>query len=97
MDGSAYMAKEAFSDLLEEVGMDLLTARDMRYNAVFHLVTAATGAESFYTLENNPKARYTLFIFSNLLFNQTIRINLYYYICMVYLKQQQQQQQLNQE
>jgi hypothetical protein len=94
------MAKEAFSDLLEEVGMDLLTARDMRYNAVFHLVTAATGAESFYTLENNPKARYTLFIFSNLLSNQTIRINLYYYICMVYLKQQQQQQQqqqLNQE
>ena len=57
MDGSAYMASEAFSDLLEGVGMDLLTARDMRYNAVFHLVTAATGAESFYTLENNPKAR----------------------------------------
>ena len=27
--------------------------REGRYDAVFHLVTAAQGAERFYTLENN--------------------------------------------
>jgi hypothetical protein len=31
--------------------------RDKRYDVVLHLVTAADGAEKFYTLENNA-ARY---------------------------------------
>jgi len=31
--------------------------RDKRYDSIIHLVTAADGAESFYTLENNV-ARY---------------------------------------
>jgi hypothetical protein len=31
----------------------VISARDQRYTAVLHLVTAANGAEPFYTLENN--------------------------------------------
>jgi AAA domain len=30
-----------------------VSLREGRYDAVFHLVTAANGAESFYTLDNN--------------------------------------------
>ncbi len=32
---------------------DIVSLREGRYDAVFHLVTAAQGAERFYTLENN--------------------------------------------
>lgn len=38
-------------------GMDLLSVREGRYDAIFHLVTAAFGAEEFYTLANNPDSR----------------------------------------
>ena len=53
MDGAAYMDEEGFEKLLTEVGIDMVTARDTRYNAVFHLVSAADGAVDFYTLGNN--------------------------------------------
>lgn len=33
--------------------MDEVNVRDQRYDAVYHLVTAADGAESFYSLANN--------------------------------------------
>ena len=32
---------------------DTITLRDQRYNAIFHLVTAADGAVQYYTLANN--------------------------------------------
>lgn len=38
-------------------GMDLMGVREGRYDAVFHLVTAAFGAEAYYTLANNPDSR----------------------------------------
>ena len=41
---------------LEEFTWTVPQLRDQRYEAVVHLVTAAIGAERFYTLENN-KAR----------------------------------------
>lgn len=41
---------------MAESNTDVVQLRDNRYNAIFHLVTAADGAESYYTLENN-KAR----------------------------------------
>lgn len=54
MDGSAYLTPEIWSRLLDENSIDdPVLIRDQRYNAVFHLVTAAEGAEQFYTLENN--------------------------------------------
>ena len=53
MDGSAYVDDELFAELLKDEDLDVIGARDMRYNAVLHLVTAADGAERYYTLENN--------------------------------------------
>ena len=41
---------------MEEFNWTIPQLRDQRYEAVVHLVTAAIGAERFYTLENN-KAR----------------------------------------
>lgn len=54
MDGSAYMDPEAWERLLDKRDVQCVSElREGRYNAVFHLVTAAEGAEQFYTLENN--------------------------------------------
>ena len=44
------------TQVLEEFNWTVPQLRDQRYEAVVHLVTAAIGAERFYTLENN-KAR----------------------------------------
>jgi predicted ATPase len=53
MDGSAYLSEEKWNKLLDTRGMDVTDLRDKRYNAVFHMVTAADGAPGYYTLENN--------------------------------------------
>lgn len=55
-DNKAYMTEEEFARILQKMGF---TEEEMyaEYDAVFHLVTAANGAEEFYTLENNA-ARY---------------------------------------
>ena len=55
MDNKAYMDELEFSRILSEFGTTEVQLRDS-YDAVFHLVTAAKGAEKFYTTENN-KAR----------------------------------------
>jgi len=57
MDGKAYISPEGWQVLLDENGYNLVNLRDKRYDAVIHLVTAADGAEEFYSLENNV-ARY---------------------------------------
>lgn len=52
LDAAAYVTPGEFERILEEVG----TTRQsllQRYDLVVHLVTAACGAEDFYTLENN--------------------------------------------
>lgn len=56
MDCRAYMNDDQFLAVLKRLGCTIPDLRDKRYDAVFHLVTAADGAEEFYTLENN-KAR----------------------------------------
>lgn len=56
MDNRGYMNDEEFAQVLAHVGKteeELLGS----YDAVFHMVTAAKGAEQFYTFENNA-ARY---------------------------------------
>ncbi|RLN93757.1 hypothetical protein BBJ28_00013368 [Nothophytophthora sp. Chile5] len=62
MDGSAYMTPDQWEELKLEHDLDTVTLRDtsvltecylLRYIAIFHLVTAADGAETFYSLENN--------------------------------------------
>ena len=55
MDNRAYMDDREFAQVLSAIGMTEEQLRD-GYDAVFHLVTAAKGAEQFYTTENN-KAR----------------------------------------
>ena len=53
MDGSAYIDKDGWNSVLASVGLETIAARDTRYDAVFHLVTCADGAESYYNLTNN--------------------------------------------
>ena len=53
MDTSAYLSAELWQTLLTENGWTEVELRDGRYDAVIHLVTAALGAEPFYTTENN--------------------------------------------
>ena len=53
MDGAAYVSEDTWNTMLERRGVDVTEYRDNRYNAIFHMVTAADGAEAFYTLENN--------------------------------------------
>lgn len=53
MDGAAYLSPERFGALMKLRGRSVTDLREGRYNAVFHMVTAADGAEEFYTLENN--------------------------------------------
>jgi CYTH domain-containing protein/thymidylate kinase len=48
----AYIGADAFEDLLDELGITMYEARD-RIDAVIHMVTAAEGAEEFYTNANN--------------------------------------------
>ncbi len=56
LDNRAYMNDEEFRYVLDQLGTNEIELRD-HYDAVFHLVTAAKGAEEFYTLANNA-ARY---------------------------------------
>jgi len=57
MDPSAYMKQQEWHALLDEYGWNTVNLRDKRYDGVVHLVTAADGAEEFYSLANN-QARY---------------------------------------
>lgn len=52
IDGNAYINNDEFNNIAESFGFtkDKLYSR---YDAVFHLVTAADGAEEYYTLANN--------------------------------------------
>lgn len=52
IDNKSYITQEQFNKLLQHFNMTEVEARD-RYDAVFHLVTAANGAETAYTLSNN--------------------------------------------
>ena len=78
MDVLAYVGKDAFDDVLEEFNWTVPQLRDQRYEAVVHLVTAAIGAERFYTLENN-KARMVSYrrpvVWRRLHFIQTTRVH----------------------
>ncbi len=59
VDNKAYMTDEEYTGVLEFVGRNRFTLRDS-YDAVFHLVTAAKGAEKFYTTDNNSARTETI-------------------------------------
>lgn len=52
MDGMSYLSREDFAKIKAECGLSTVDIRD-KYDGVFHLVTAANGAERYYTLSNN--------------------------------------------
>ena len=52
LDNKAYMEETEFAKAIESVAENEVELRD-NYDAVFHLVTAAKGAEEFYTTANN--------------------------------------------
>ena len=52
LDNKAYMDQLEFAVALDYLGSNEVELRD-NYDAVFHLVTAAKGAEEFYTTANN--------------------------------------------
>jgi len=47
------VTEDQWNLLMEENHWKVVDLRDRRYDAVIHLVTAAIGAEQFYTTENN--------------------------------------------
>lgn len=59
LDNKAYMNEEEFAEVLQAIGENEVELRD-RYDAVFHLVTAARGAEAFYTTANNAARKETV-------------------------------------
>lgn len=59
LDNKAYMTDLDFSCVLASLGCNEVELRD-NYDAVFHLVTAAKGAEKFYTTANNAARTETI-------------------------------------
>ena len=57
MDISAYMKPEMWEEITAKVGTSTKQLRDERYDAVLHLVSAANGAEQFYTTSNNKERK----------------------------------------
>ena len=58
LDSKPYMKPGEFESICKELHTSELELRD-NYDAVFHLVTAAKGAEEFYTTANNAARRET--------------------------------------
>jgi hypothetical protein len=52
-DPAAYVSREEFQAIMDIEGWTWTSLRDRRYDGVLHLVTAAIGAEEFYTRSNN--------------------------------------------
>lgn len=57
MDGQAYTNDIVWQAILDETGWSTVHLRERRYEAVVHLVSAADGAEKFYSSASN-EARY---------------------------------------
>lgn len=58
LDNKAYMQADEFAEAMEYVCSNEVELRDS-YDAVFHLVSAAKGAEEFYTTANNSSRKET--------------------------------------
>ncbi len=60
-DCPPYMTQGLYPQVLSELGLGTeVEVRDSRYDAVFHMRSAAVGAEKFYTTANNTTRRETL-------------------------------------
>jgi len=59
MDSKAYLSELEFATVINNLNKNEIELRD-NYDAVFHLVTAAKGAEEFYTIQNNTARSETI-------------------------------------
>ncbi|XP_023175167.1 TRPL translocation defect protein 14 isoform X2 [Drosophila hydei] len=53
MDASAYIPKKEWENMMAQNNWNPIEMRDNRYNQVLHLVSAANGAEEFYSTEDH--------------------------------------------
>ncbi|KAK4876206.1 hypothetical protein RN001_012628 [Aquatica leii] len=53
MDPSAFISKEVWERMMRENNWNNVELRDNRYNQIVHMVTAAKGAEDFYSTEDH--------------------------------------------
>lgn len=53
MDAAAYIAKDKWEKILKRNDLNTADLRDMRYHQVIHMVSAACGAEGFYTTQDH--------------------------------------------
>jgi len=53
MDPSAFVSKEVWDQLCKSNGWNPVEMRDTRYNQIIHMVSAAKGAEDFYTVQGH--------------------------------------------
>jgi predicted ATPase len=53
MDASAFVSREQWDTILARNGCDEVDIRDNRYHQVVHMVSAANGAEQFYSIEHH--------------------------------------------
>jgi len=53
MDASAYISKEKWEKMMAGNGWNPIDNRDSRYNQIVHMVSAANGAEDFYSTEEH--------------------------------------------
>lgn len=61
LDNEAYVPfPEMWNLILDKNSWNIIEMRDKRYDKVLHLVTAAIGAEKYYTTENNTARRETV-------------------------------------
>lgn len=58
LDGKGFIEDETFETILEERGLNEESLRN-RYDAVFHLTSAAQGDHGLYTRSNNPARKET--------------------------------------
>ena len=53
MDASAFVSRSQWENILSANCLDEVEIRDNRYNQVVHMVSAAKGADAFYTIEHH--------------------------------------------
>ncbi|XP_063603821.1 TRPL translocation defect protein 14-like [Penaeus indicus] len=53
MDASAFIPQERWEEIMKKNGWNPVDLRDTRYNQILHMVSAANGAEAFYSTEDH--------------------------------------------
>lgn len=53
MDASAYISKDKWEKLIKDNSWNNIDLRDNRYNQIIHMVSAANGAEEYYSTEDH--------------------------------------------